>query len=458
MSTTLTMRTGITVLLWLGMVLPGQAQVSVLDNYVKSGLERNLVLQQKNISLEQALLSLKSARGLFLPSIEFSGAYQSGEGGRYIDLPIGDLLNPVYSTLNQLTASDAFPQVSNVNQSFLPNNFYDLKLHATMPLVNTDLIYNRQLQSQKMVLNEYGVDAYKRELVKEIKVAYFNYLSALDAEKIYARALELSMEGKRVNESLLANGKGLPASVLRAEAEVESLRALLEDARRNVENAKLYFNFLLNTDPEASVDTTFDASQLMVSVPLLLREKPSAQNREELKSLEQLVSLNETVLKMNRSFSVPQLAAFGDVGFQGDNLQWNDQSDYYFVGLQLSVPLFKGFTNRYKITSSKLDKKAAELQLEDARNGFRMSLTVAHNRLSSAYASFQASQRQLLAAESYHRLVEKGYKEGVFSFIEMLDARNQLTTAAVQLNLQQQKVLAAMASLEREAASYAIVK
>jgi len=164
------------------------------------------------------------------------------------------------------------------------------------------------------------------------------------------------------------------------------------------------------------------------------------------------------VLKMNRSFSVPQLAAFGDVGFQGDNLQWNDQSDYYFVGLQLSVPLFKGFTNRYKITSSKLDKKAAELQLEDARNGFRMSLTVAHNRLSSAYASFQASQRQLLAAESYHRLVEKGYKEGVFSFIEMLDARNQLTTAAVQLNLQQQKVLAAMASLEREAASYAIVK
>ena len=163
----------------------------------------------------------------------------------------------------------------------------------------------------------------------------------------------------------------------------------------------------MNTVTEASVDTKLTATQIMHSVPMLLREEPCAKNREELKSLEQLVSLNETVLKMNRSFSVPQLAAFGDVGFQGDNLQWNDQSDYYFVGLQLSVPLFKGFTNRYKITSSKLDKKAAELQLEDARNGFRMSLTVAHNRLSSAYASFQASQRQLLAAVSYKRLVVK---------------------------------------------------
>jgi hypothetical protein len=40
----------------------------------------------------------------------------------------------------------------------------------------------------------------------------------------------------------------------------------------------------------------------------------------------------------------------------------------------------------------------------------------------------------------------------------MLDARNQLTTAAVQVNLQQQKVLSAMAMLEREAASYSLVK
>jgi outer membrane protein len=458
MSTTLTKVVGFTGLLCLGIVLNGYAQSDVLENYVKSGLDKNLVLQQKNISLEQALLSLKSARGMFLPSVEFSGAYQSGEGGRYIDLPIGDLLNPVYSTLNQLTASDAFPQVSNVNQSFLPNNFYDVKLHAVMPLVNTDLIYNRQLQSQKITLNEYGVDAYKRELVKEIKVAYFNYLSSLDAVNIYSRALELAIEGKRVNESLLSNGKGLPASVLRADAEVESLRAQLNDAEKNSQNARLYFNFLLNADPEAPVDTNYNAAQLMAAIPMLIQEKPASSSREELKSLEQVVSLNETVLKMNRSYSVPQLAAFGDVGFQGDNLQWNDKSDYYFVGLQLSVPLFKGFTNRYKIASSKLDKKAAELQLEDAKNGFRMSLTVAHNRLSSAFASYQASRRQLSAAESYHRLVEKGYREGVFTFIEMLDARNQLTTAAVQVNLQQQKVLSAMAMLEREAASYSLVK
>ena len=55
---------------------------STVDKYVDYGLKNNLVLQQKNVSLESAMYSLREARSLFLPSISLLGDYQSGEGGR----------------------------------------------------------------------------------------------------------------------------------------------------------------------------------------------------------------------------------------------------------------------------------------------------------------------------------------------------------------------------------------
>jgi len=92
------------------LVTPTLAQ-QVLDTYIKEGLADNLVLQEKNASLEQSLLALKDAKSFFLPSLDFGATYTLAGGGRTISFPVGDLLNPVYSTLNKLTASTNFPQI-----------------------------------------------------------------------------------------------------------------------------------------------------------------------------------------------------------------------------------------------------------------------------------------------------------------------------------------------------------
>src|SRR5690606_36478561 len=127
-------------IVWLPSFLCAQ---SPLDSYVHLGLKSNLALKEKEISLDQAKLSLDMARSYFLPSVNVLGDYTSGKGGRNIAIPIGDLLNPVYTTLNQLTESDAFPQVENVSQDFFPYNFYDVRVRTSVPLINTDLHINR---------------------------------------------------------------------------------------------------------------------------------------------------------------------------------------------------------------------------------------------------------------------------------------------------------------------------
>ncbi|HAI84058.1 MAG TPA: TolC family protein, partial [Chitinophagaceae bacterium] len=62
--------------------------------------------------------------------------------------------------------------------------------------------------------------------------------------------------------------------------------------------------------------------------------------------------------------------------------------------------------------------------------------------------------QQSKAAAAYQRLIEKGYKEGVSTFIETVDARTQLTNAQLLVSVQQFKLLSALAVLEREQATY----
>ena len=168
------------------------SQEEIVLNYIQQAFKNNIALQQKNISLDKAMYALKTAQSLYLPTIAFQGGYQSGEGGRSISIPIGDLLNPVYSTLNQLTASNKFPQVSNAEDYFLPHNFYDAKITTTFPIYNKDIAFNKQIQEQQYQLQKTDIETYKRELVKNIKVAYFNYLLAHQSVAIYKNALSLA--------------------------------------------------------------------------------------------------------------------------------------------------------------------------------------------------------------------------------------------------------------------------
>lgn len=427
---------------------------SSLDTYIEVGLQNNIVLQQKSVSLERALYSLKIANGMFMPSLSVIGNYTHGDGGRSISLPIGDMLNPVYSTLNQLTDSDAFPQIENVDQNFFPQNFYDVRTRVSVPIFNTDLVYNKKIQSQQIQLQEFEVTIYKRELIKNIKVAYFNYLAARKGSAIYESALTRAIESKRVNESLLANGKGLPAYVLRAQSEMETLSAQKNEADQLVRNAQLYLNFLLNRSADSLVEESYTVS--LTNAAQLLAQPVSGEFREELLQVQTGIEINTNLVKMKQSFWVPRVNGFVDLGAQAENMQYNSNANYYLLGLQVDVPLFAGFTNRYKTSQAKLDLKNSELNKTLVGQQVNMSSTMAQNSLRTAYQNYVSATKQLEAAQSYQHLIERGYKEGVNTFIESLDARNQLTTAQLLVTTNQYKVLIAEASLEREMATYAL--
>lgn len=432
-------------------IIPVFSKAQSLEDYVQEGLKCNLVLQQKSVSLQQAQQSLKIARSYFLPSVNVLADYTSGEGGRSISIPVGDLLNPVYTSLNQMTQSDAFPQVENVEQNFFPKNFYDARVRTSIPLINTDLHINKTIQGQQVMLKQYELDAYKRQLVLDIKTAYYNQLAAEAAVKIYESALMLVQKNVEINESLLRNGKSLPANVLRSKSEWERVKAELNNARNQVSNTRKYFNFLLNRKLDENVNTTasLENNSFVPDTTSTFVNK-----REEILMIKALQDINQSSLQMSRLSRLPKVNAFLDLGTQAEDWKYNNDSRYYLVGVQLSFPLFQGFRNAITIRQNKLEIQKTDLQLRNTSRQLELAATLSKNQLHTTIQNYNAAQEQLKSAQSYFNLVEKGYKEGVNSLIEFLDARNQLTSSQLQLNVRQLEVLSAEANVERETASY----
>ncbi|MGM8361811.1 TolC family protein [Flavobacterium sp. ARAG 55.4] len=421
---------------------------SKLDSYIEAGLKNNEIIKQNNFDINKSMYALKEAQSLFYPTVSLNANYTVADGGRTIDIPIGDLLNPVYSSLNQITNSNAFPNLQNQSVLINPDNFYDAKIHTTMPLLNFEIIYNKRIKSQQNSLQKIELEIYKRELVKEIKIAYYKYLQSVEGIKIYEEALKLVKENQRVNQSLFKNDKINRTAVLRSDNEVIRIQANLETAKQMSKNAQAYFNFLINE----KLDTTIETDQIETLPGDWLAD--NTQNREEIKKLNQVKELNETVGKLTKSYWLPTLSGFADFGFQDFDFEVNKDSRYYFAGLSLEWNIFSGNKNKYKLKQVEQDTKKISSQIDNVKQQLLLQFQVSQNNLKSALEQYHADKNQKESAKKYNDDITRLYKEGQAIYIELLDAQNQWVNAQLNANISLYNSWIAFAEMERANATF----
>ena len=86
----------------------------------------------------------------------------------------------------------------------------------------------------------------RRDVVAEIKTAYYRYLQSERAVEILEAARELVAENLRVSQKLFDNGKATADVVYRAEAEVSTVEQQLAKAETDRNLAASAFNLTLN--------------------------------------------------------------------------------------------------------------------------------------------------------------------------------------------------------------------
>lgn len=424
----------------------------ILEQYIQTGFENNQSIKQQEFALERSVYALKEAKSLFLPNVSFLTDYFLADGGRLIDLPLGDLLNPIYTSLNELTNSSNFPQIENQSILFNPDNYYDARFRTTLPVLNIELQYNRRIKQEQVSLQQVEIDLYKRELAKEIKVAYFSYLKTLKAISIYEIALKLANESKRINEALFRNDKVNRTSVLRSENEIAKYAALKENAQRTSNSAKSYFNFLLNKDltDEILVDSSYS------KVASYSGNSATIKNREELVKLQISSNINNYVEGLSKSYIVPKLNTFFDIGLQNYDWQFDNNSGYYFFGVSLRWDLFSSGKNQYKIKQVQIENQIIQSQYDYVDSQLLVQFNTAVNSFNSSLESYKAAILIFKTSQKYYSDMLKLYQEGLSLFIELLDAQNQLVRSELEVNISLYDTYIRAAEIEYANASFNI--
>ncbi|MBK9337617.1 MAG: TolC family protein [Lewinellaceae bacterium] len=425
----------------------------VLEAYIRDGLANNLALRQQNLDLQRSLEAVRQARSLFYPTVQFNATYTRSTGGRSIEIPVGDMLNPVYSTLNQLLQTNAFPMLENQREQFLPDNFHETYLKVAYPLFNSDLKYNRQIQEQMVLGKTATKAALEHELRYRITEAYLRYLQTIEAQKIWVNTKEVLMELRRFNESLVKNNVATRDVVATADYELSKAENEIFQLSSQQNTARAYFNFLTNRDLQA--DVVVDTTLLNQGIPVynladLVRD--ALANRQELAALQAGQAAAETALKMNEANRIlPDLYIGGQVGFQGFGYKFDGDQAYALAQVGLTYDLFSGGQKNSKTQQARIETEKLRAYHGEVQQQIALQVTQAANNLESARNAWASARQGLVAAEEIFRIVNNKYRANQALLLEYQDAQNRATTARLQVVLAWVEVLVREAEVRKAA-------
>ena len=425
------------------------AQQSPLATYLAMVESEHPDVLRARLVEQERQLSVDLTRANRRPTVDAIGEYFVAEGGRTIDIPIGDLFNPVYGTLNQVVGQEAFPtDLENVSEQFLPSQFYDVRVAANLPIVQPLIGRETALREAQLKTASLATRSVQRELRREVRMLYYAHLQATEGQRIIAEARRLLQEVDRLNDVLIKNDKITRDARYRTRAELAALDG--EDAllaqQATVSAAAL--NRLLGRPLETLILTdTTAAQQLPERTYEQLRTEALAQ-RPELQQLESGISSLRLLDDLQAAERLPTIGIGGQVGLQGFVDSDFGDHPYGIIALKATWSLYDGGKRRLRRQQTQLQQQQLAQQLETARRDISLELYQIVQQLESRQMQLRAADARITAADEAYRIIEQRYRADRALLVELLQANTDRTQARQQRNVLRYQLLQDLAELE----------
>ncbi len=432
----------------------GQTKSPILQKYIDEGLERNLAIQQQDLQIEKAWKSVEIAQSQLSPSVVFAPNYTLAAGGRRLQFPVGDLLNPVYSTLNALTQSQAFPQIENVNEQLAPNNFHETKLTIQYPIFSNKAKYGIFINRELWKAEETTKKKLLYDLQFGIEQAYYQYLQVTEARQIAQVSIDLVEEYIQFNQKLVTNQVALPDVLLTLQFERNKALERRAELDKNEQLARAYFNYLLYKPLDSPIlqDSTAWTSIYVPTLPLEEYVAQALRERLELQQLSDGARLAQLGVEFQEKEAyLPTVFAGGNVGFQGFGYQFTNQG-FAILQLGLQWDVFHGFEKKKKIAQAKIQHQLIDSKQAEAKQQIELQVTQSYYQAITAQKGIETAESGKKQAEQIRSLVEKRYRNGQALFIELQKAQTDWEVASIQYSLKKYEASLAYLQLRKVSA------
>lgn len=390
------------VLMSFSLMTNAQQNVSLsLDDCLRMAEERNLTLRSGRIAVEKAKDLQATAFSVDKTSLTLSQDPTSGG-----------------STDNSLT----------ISQTFEFPTIYGAR--------------RRQLKAEKQ-LERTRLEVTRNELDKEVTLAYYSLLYAIERKRILRKQTAIYESFLRIANAKLNAGETGNLEWMNADRLSHENEIALSNAEGDVRIAAYDLQRWLNTD---SVVFPIEDSLVIVNYQPSLSFDAMATSVAQLE--EQQKKVGEYSLKVARQGFLPDisLSARTQMVISGFNPYGVDRSLYdkgNFMGFEigLSVPLFYG-SQRAKVKAAKHDIAIAEAQMQSQIQTMNSLYHKAYEEYEKAKVSLEYYRTGGAAqADKIERISQMAYENGEIGYVEYvqnlqtaLDIHNQYATAINNYN------------------------
>lgn len=436
-----------------------------LQELLGDALAANLELRAGAAAIQQRLAALDQARARYLPVLDVAARYSWADGGRTIDFPIGDLLNPVYATLDELLVASGqpprFPRVENQSITLLRGNEQETKLVLEQPLYEPRLGPAVAANRAEVERTTATVAALRSRVIRDTQQAYYLWLATQQAVLVLDATRELAQSNLAANESLYRNGKVTRDLVLRAEADLLEVEQQRIAAASRVRIAQGYVNLLRNAPlaaplPKAGIDApTVERfrDQLVRQLagrtldPAVLQQLATGR-RAELRGLDAAIAGGEARQDLARAAFKPRLLLGAEAGIQGDDYGFSEDERYALASVVLRWNTFRGGADRAALAEARALTEELRATRDLAAQRVRLEVQQAVEDLDVADASLDTAFKRAEAADGALRIASRKRDLGQINQTEFIDARRTMTDANLNLNRVRAEFLSRIAELE----------
>jgi outer membrane protein TolC len=447
---------------------PAQPVVTVeegLQQVLDDALAANLELRAGTATVQQRMAALDQARARYLPVLDLAARYSMADGGRTIEFPVGDLLNPVYSTLDGLLQASGqparFPRVANQRIDFLRSQEQETKLVLQQPIYEPRLGPALEASRQDVNRVEANLAALRARVIRDTRQAYYQWLAAQQARLVIDATRDLAQANLDANQSLYRNGRITRDLVYRAEADVLEIEQQRIAAASRVRIAQSYVNLLRNVPlaeplPQSEIDAATierfrnELVRRLAGRPLdtAMLQDLATQSRAELKGLDAAVATGEARQDLARAAFKPMLAFGAEAGVQGEEYGFGDDQRYVLASVILRWNAFRGGGDRAALREAQAFTEELRATRDLARQQVRLEVQQALETLEVADASLETALKRTEAAGGAFRIASRKRDLGQINQAEFIDARRAQTEALLNLNRVRAEFLGRLAELE----------
>lgn len=286
-----------------------------------------------------------------------------------------------------------------------------------------------------------GGDLRRQDLMHDVALAYLSVqkagadLAVAVERAAVARDIVATVQ-RRVDAARDPLMAGAKAQALLADAEIA-----VEAARRAEEGAKAQLASFWGGDAGFTVEGSTFAAEAGAELDAL--------NAPELALAE------AEVKRSSASIAVEQARGRQDPTFSA-GLRYFHETDEAALVFGVSIPLALWDQNEGGIARAQADRSRLRLESETLRRNISREVSAMQNQMQIALAEVEAIDTRLTpAAEDALDFARRGYEQGGFSYLDVLDAQRLLVDARLQRNSALFTYHSARAALARLTGAYA---